>query len=279
MAVQLNGKVAAVTGGAQGIGKATAKALIAEGMSVVIGDLDLELAQATAAELGDRCMALDLDVTDAASMDAFIRGAENAFGPLDVMVNNAGIMIVGDFLKEDDRATDLQIDVNVRGVLLGSKAAGRVMADRGEGHIVNVASAAGKVAVPRLVTYVGTKHAVVGITDALRAELRPYGIQVSAVMPNVVNTRLGAGTGKSMIPTVEPEDVANAIVKLLRTRGNEAMVPWILEPLRMLTAGLPSPVRDFLTRALGGHDVMTNTDDKVRDTYQSEVLADQKARR
>ncbi|WP_108666308.1 SDR family NAD(P)-dependent oxidoreductase [Euzebya rosea] len=279
MTVELNGKVAAITGGARGIGKAIAEAFVAEGMSVAIGDLDLELAQATAEELGDRVVAFELDVTVPSSMDAFVRSTEQAFGPLDVMVNNAGIMVVGDFLKEDDRATDLQIDVNVRGVLLGAKSAGRVMADRGQGHIVNIASAAGKVPIARLVTYVGTKHAVVGISDALRAELRPHGIQVSSIMPNVVNTRLGAGLGSSMIPSVEPEDVAAAVVRVVRGRRNEAMVPWILEPLRMLTAGLPSVARDFLTRALGGHDVMANTDDAVRDAYQAEALQGQNARR
>ena len=279
MTVELNGKVAAITGGARGIGKAIAEAFVAEGMSVAIGDLDLELAQATAEELGDRVVAFELDVTVPSSMDAFVRSTEQAFGPLDVMVNNAGIMVVGDFLKEDDRATDLQIDVNVRGVLLGAKSAGRVMADRGQGHIVNIASAAGKVPIARLVTYVGTKHAVVGISDALRAELRPNGIQVSSIMPNVVNTRLGAGLGSSMIPSVEPEDVAAAVVRVVRGRRNEAMVPWILEPLRMLTAGLPSVARDFLTRALGGHDVMANTDDAVRDAYQAEALQGQNARR
>ena len=279
MTVELNGKVAAITGGARGIGKAIAEAFVAEGMSVAIGDLDLELAQGTAKELGDRVVAFELDVTVPSSMDAFVRSTEQAFGPLDVMVNNAGIMVVGDFLKEDDRATDLQIDVNVRGVLLGAKSAGRVMADRGQGHIVNIASAAGKVPIARLVTYVGTKHAVVGISDALRAELRPHGIQVSSIMPNVVNTRLGAGLGSSMIPSVEPGDVAAAVVRVVRGRRNEAMVPWILEPLRMLTAGLPSVARDFLTRALGGHDVMANTDDAVRDAYQAEALQGQKARR
>ncbi len=272
MSVDLRGKVAAVTGGAQGIGKAITKALVAEGMSVAIGDLDVDLAEATAKELGPRVKAFDLDVTSRDSMGAFVQATQDTFGPLDVMVNNAGIMMVGDFLKEDDRATDLQIDVNVRGVLLGCKAAGQAMADRGEGHIVNIASAAGKAPIPRLATYVGTKHAVVGITDSLRAELRPHGIQVSAVMPNVVNTRLGGGLGRSLIPSVEPEDVANAVVRLLKRRGNEVMVPWVMEPIRMLTAGMPSALRDTLLRVLGANDVMAETDDRVRDEYQQTAL-------
>lgn len=277
-AVDLRGKVVAITGGAQGIGRATAEALIAEGCRVAIGDLDLPLAETTAAQLGHGTVALPLDVTDAQSVNTFIREVELALGPLDVMINNAGIMIIGDFLKEDDRATDLQIDVNVRGVLLGSRAAARVMADRGDGHIVNIASAAGRVAIARLVTYVGTKHAVVGISNALRAELKDKGIMVSTIMPNVVNTRLGSGLGTSLIPAVEPEDVARAIVRLLKHRGNEAMLPWILEPLSVLQA-LPASARDALTAAFGAHDVMGQADDRVRAEYEDVALADQRARR
>ncbi|MEO2107361.1 MAG: SDR family NAD(P)-dependent oxidoreductase, partial [Actinomycetota bacterium] len=153
MTVELKGKVAAITGGARGIGKAIAEAFVAEGMSVAIGDLDLELAQATAKELGDRAVAFELDVTVPASMEAFVRSTEQAFGPLDVMVNNAGIMVVGDFLKEDDRATDLQIDVNVRGVMHGCRAFLPLLRRADRGHIVNVASMIGLFAAPPPTTY------------------------------------------------------------------------------------------------------------------------------
>jgi NAD(P)-dependent dehydrogenase (short-subunit alcohol dehydrogenase family) len=272
MAVELAGKVAAITGGAQGIGRAIAAALVAEGMSVAIGDLDLPAALATAEALGPRVRAFDLDVTSPASVDDFVAAAEAALGPLDVFVNNAGIMLVGELAKEDDRATDLQIDVNLRGVLNGCKAAVRVMADRGDGHIVNIASTAGKVAVPRLVTYTATKHAVVGATDSLRAELRPLGIQVSAIMPVPVNTRLGAELGRSMVPPVEVEDVARQVVRVLRRRSNEAFVPSYVELISACVRWLPSPARDWVTRALGGHDVMLQADDAGREAYQREAL-------
>lgn len=277
MAVTLNGKVAAVTGGAQGIGRAIAAALVAEGMSVVIGDLDLPLALATADALGPRVHAVDLDVASPESMRRFIATTEDAFGPLDVMVNNAGIMLVGELSKEEDRATDLQIDVNLRGVLNGCKAAVRVMADRGDGHIVNIASSAGKVAVPRLVTYTATKHAVIGLTDSLRAELRGQGIQVSAIMPVPVNTRLGAELGRSIVPPVEPEDVARQVVKVLQRRSNEAFVPSYMELISMATRWLPSRGRDLITRVLGGHDVMLKADDAKREAYQREAIAQQRA--
>lgn len=279
MAVQLRGKVAAITGGAQGIGKAIARALVAEGMSVAIGDLDLPLAEATAAELGDRVAAFDLDVTSLESVTRFVAAAEEAFGPLDVMVNNAGIMLVGELVKEDERATDLQIDVNVRGVLNGCKAAVASMADRGDGHIVNIASAAGKVALPRLVTYTGTKHAVIGITDSLRPELAAQGIQVSAIMPVPVKTRLGAELGRSFIPPVEADDVARQVVKVLKRRSNEAFVPSYLELIHASTRWLPSPARDLVTRGLGGHQVMVDADDSGREAYQREALEVQRTRR
>ncbi len=278
MAVQLHGKVAAITGGAQGIGKSIARALVAEGMSVAIGDLDLPLARITAAELGDRAVALDLDVTSPASVRAFVTAAEEALGPLDVMVNNAGIMLVGEFAKEDDRGTDLQLDVNVRGVLNGCKAAVQVMADRGRGHIVNIASTAGKVAVPRLVTYTTSKHAVVGATDSLRAELRGTGIDVSAIMPVPVNTRLGSGLGRSVVPPVEPDDVARAVVRVLRRRRDEAFVPGYLAVGADMTAWLPTAARAAVARLLGAYDIMVQADDAAREAYQREAVAAQRSR-
>ncbi|CAN5400696.1 SDR family oxidoreductase [soil metagenome] len=279
MTIQLEGKVAAVTGGAQGIGRAIAEALVAEGMSVAIGDLDLARATATAEQLGDRAIALDLDVTSPQSVAIFLARTEDAFGPLDVLVNNAGIMLVGELAKEDDLCSDLQIDVNLRGVLNGCKAAVRTMADRGDGHIVNIASTAGKVAVPRLATYTATKHAVIGLTDSLRAELREQGIQVSAIMPVPVNTRLGAELGRSIVPPVEPEDVARQVVKVLRKRSNEAFVPSYMEFISMATRWLPSAGRDFMTRTLGGHNVMNQADDAKREQYQREAVAIQRAQR
>jgi NAD(P)-dependent dehydrogenase (short-subunit alcohol dehydrogenase family) len=276
MAVELRGRVAAITGGARGIGRAIAEALVAEGMSVAIGDLDLATATATAEALGPAVRAFDLDVTSPPSVRAFVDAAETAFGPLDVLVNNAGIMLVGELAKEEERGTALQIDVNVRGVINGCKAAIAVMADRGDGHIVNIASTAGKVALPRLATYTATKHAVVGLTDSLRAELKPLGIQVSAIMPVPVNTRLGADLGRAMIPPVEPEDVARQVVKVLRRRSNEAFVPSYVGLISASVRWLPSPARDAITRLLGGHDVVQHADDAARAAYQREAVEQQR---
>src|SRR5215212_3380135 len=119
----LEGKVVAITGGARGIGRATAAALVRKGAKVAIGDLDLELAECTAAELGADTLALALDVTDRESFERFLDETEQRLGPLDVLVNNAGIMQLGRFVEETDAAAARQIDINLHGVIYGSKLA------------------------------------------------------------------------------------------------------------------------------------------------------------
>src|SRR5687768_12012058 len=115
----LSGQVAAITGGARGIGRATAEAFIRQGMKVAIGDLDLDEAQRTADQLGAGTVAFRLDVTDRDSFEQFLDAAENALGPVDVLVNNAGIMPIGLFEDEDDASTIRQVDINVHGVVTG----------------------------------------------------------------------------------------------------------------------------------------------------------------
>ena len=165
----LTGKVVAITGGARGIGKATAAALVRKGCRVAIGDLDLALAEQTAAALGGGTVALPLDVTDRASFAAFLDEAERQLGPLDVLVNNAGIMPVTPFVEESEDSVRRQIDINLHGVITGTQMAIERMSPRHRGHIVNIASQAGKAGVPGIATYSATKHAVVGLSEAVRA--------------------------------------------------------------------------------------------------------------
>src|SRR5262249_55779965 len=151
------GRVVAITGGARGIGRATATALAARGARVAIGDLDESLAAEVAEGLGGGAIAAALDVTDRSSFEAFIDEAERELGPLDVLVNNAGIMPVGPFLAETDETAIRQVDINVHGVIHGMKIALPRMVDRGRGHVVNLASVAGKGGFPGVATYCGTK--------------------------------------------------------------------------------------------------------------------------
>src|ERR1700736_244057 len=195
----LAGETAAITGAARGIGRATAAAFLAKGMRVAIGDVDYDAAVKTASELGPSAVALPLDVTERASFTAFLDGAEEQLGPIDVLVNNAGIMQVGSFLEEDDLTAHRMVDINIHGVILGTKLALARMIPRDRGHIVNISSQAGKFGSPGGATYSATKHAVVGLSEAVRGELRLMGAHVDAsyVMPFVVNTELRSGLGQA----------------------------------------------------------------------------------
>src|SRR3954447_4198844 len=202
----LTGQVAAITGAARGIGRATAQAFLREGMRVAIGDLDLATAQKTAAELGHGTIALPLNVTERDSVKSFLDEVEAQLGPVDVLVNNAGIMQVGHRVWEEDDATTLRmIDINVNGVMYGVKEIVPRMLARGRGHVDNIASTAGKGGFPGGATYCGTKHYVVGLSEAVRGELRGTKIEVSCVMPGIVNTELAQGLHQARgVKNIEP---------------------------------------------------------------------------
>ena len=179
----LTGKVAVVTGGGRGIGKALAAALAREGALVAIGDVDGEAAERSAAELGAAVTGLPLDVTDLPGYSAFLDEVERRLGPIDVLVNNAGIMPVTPLVDEAEASITRQLEINLRAVIHGTQEAAKRMRPRGTGHIVNVASMAGRTGFPNLATYSATKHGVVGLSEAMHFELRGTGVEVSVVMP------------------------------------------------------------------------------------------------
>ncbi len=265
----IQGKVIAITGGARGIGKATAKALVARGGKVAIGDIDRELAEQAAAEVGGDTLALELDVTARDSFAGFLDQVEERLGSLDVLVNNAGIMPIGRFVDEDDETAHRMVDINVHGVLLGMKLALPRMQRRGSGHLVNLASQAGKAGLPGGATYCGTKHFVVGVSEAVRAELRGSGIEVSCVMPGVVNTELGSGLREARaIKKTEPEDVAEAIVAALERPKFDVYVPRESVVVYKLGAILPRRAYEALARLLKGDEVLAQADQAARAGYE-----------
>jgi NADP-dependent 3-hydroxy acid dehydrogenase YdfG len=267
----LAGETAAITGAARGIGRATAQALLRQGMRVAIGDVDLEAAQKTAAELGPSAVALPLDVTERESFSAFLDGAEEQLGPIDVLVNNAGIMQLGRFIDEDDLTARRMVDINVHGVILGTKLALARMIPRDRGHIVNISSQAGKFGAPGGATYSATKHAVVGLTEAVRGELRLMGahIDLSYVMPFVVNTELGSGLGEARgLSSLEPGDVADAIVEALQLGTVEVWVPKSSKRTNVLGAVLPRRLAEGMARAMKADRVLIDTDASTRRAYE-----------
>src|SRR5882757_5196752 len=193
--IPVSGRVVAITGAARGLGLATAKALAERGARVAIADLDGDLARVEAAALpgpGPHAGYV-ADVTDPEAFSVFLDQAGSDLGPVDVLVNNAGIMPVGPFAQEEPSVTRRQVEINVLGVMTGTRLALDRMLPRGSGHVVNLASAAGRVAVPGEAVYTATKHAVVGFGEALRAELRGTGVEVTTVMPSLAATELAAG--------------------------------------------------------------------------------------
>jgi NAD(P)-dependent dehydrogenase (short-subunit alcohol dehydrogenase family) len=267
----LGGKVVAITGGARGIGKATAAVLVRKGCRVAIGDLDLPLAEKTAAELGGGTLALPVDVTDRPSFAAFLDEAERQLGPLDVVVNNAGIMPVTPFVEESEESVHRQIDINLHGVITGTQLAIERMRPRGTGHIVNIASQAGKGGLPGIATYSATKHAVVGLTEAVRWELRGSGVETHCVMPTVVNTELTSGVGQRWVKPVEAEDVANEIVDALEVNRYDVWVPKANSLIYKALSLWPRNAREALGRLMKVDKLMTEVDHGARNAYEERV--------
>jgi NAD(P)-dependent dehydrogenase (short-subunit alcohol dehydrogenase family) len=270
---QLSGKVVAITGAARGIGRATAKALVNKGCRVAIGDLDLELAEKTAAELGGGTVALALDVTDRSSFERFLDEAERQLGPVDGVINNAGIMPVTPFAEEGEDSLRRQIEINFIGVATGTQLAIRRLRPRGSGYIVNIASQAGKAGVPGIATYSGTKHAVIGLSEAVRAELRDTGIEVLCVMPTVVNTELTSGVGQKWVKPVEASDVANEIVEAMEVPRFDVFVPRSNGILYKALSPLPRSWREALGRAMKVDKLMIEVDHGARRAYEERAAS------
>lgn len=263
------GKVVAITGGARGIGRATAAALSHEGAVVAIGDLDQALAEQTATELGDNVRAYRVDVTDRESFERFLNGVRRNLGPIDVLINNAGIMQLGSFVEEDDATAARQVEINLHGTIYGMKLALPEMIDRRSGHIVNLASQAGKTGYPGGATYSATKFAVVGLSEAVELELEGSGVDISVVMPVVVNTELAAGVGGArFIKNVEPQDVATAIVAAIKRPRFDVHVPSLMGPLLAGLFVFPRKVKRLAIKLFGGDRVLVDLDGSRRAAYE-----------
>jgi hypothetical protein len=263
----ISGRVVAVTGAGRGIGAAIAGALSRYGALVALGDLDADAATRTAANLGPSAAAYPLDVTDTASFAAFVEAAERDLGPLDVLVNNAGVMWVGPAHEEPEQVVLKQFEVNVHGVVRGMKIATPRMRERGRGHIINVASIASLIPPPGEATYCATKHAVHGYSAAVRRELAGSGVEVSVVMPSVVETQLALGISEGRIPRLRPEQVAEAVADVIRRPRFESFVPRRLNPMTRTLALLPQHGRDLMLRLTVPNQAAA-TDQAARTAYE-----------
>jgi NADP-dependent 3-hydroxy acid dehydrogenase YdfG len=267
----LAGQTAAISGGARGIGRVTAQAFLRQGMRVAIGDVDLPAAQQTAAELSDSAVGLPLDVTARNSFAEFLDTAEEQLGPVDILINNAGIMPIGPFLDEDDATAQRILDINVLGVINGMKVALPRMLARHRGHVVNIASQAGKYGLPGGATYCASKAAVINLSRAVRKELRGSGVEISLISPVAVNTELGLGLSEPrqrQFRKIEPQQVADAIVETLRVPKFDVHVPKQLSVSERAAALMPIGVQDSLSRLTHADDVLSQIDVGARAEYE-----------
>ncbi|MGW5141416.1 SDR family oxidoreductase [Nocardia beijingensis] len=268
-AKQIRGKVVVITGGARGIGFATATTLQALGAQIAIGDIDETTVKESGTARGFEFYG-KLDVTDHDSFDGFLDEVERTLGPIDVLINNAGIMPTGRVVDEPDPLTRRILDINVYGVILGSKLALRRMLPRGGGHIINIASLAGETHIPGLATYNASKHAVLGFTDTLREEYRGTGVRFSSVLPTLTNTELGSGvTAPKLLRAAEPEEIADAVAKLIVAPKSKVRVTAVAGFISQFVGLLPEALGDGIGRALGsGRAFLDDVDADKRKAYE-----------
>ena len=188
---------------------------------------------------------------------------------VDVLINNAGVMPVGPFLHQSDQATRSAVEVNLYGVLTGCRLVLPEMVKRRHGHIINIASVAGLVAVQGQALYAATKFAIVGLSTALSDEFEPQGVQISCVMPTFTNTELIAGTKASgATQPVPPEAIAAAIVKTIEKPKTAVTVPYPLRFVAALTSTLSPRARRWLGRRAGTDRVFLDIDTAARAAYE-----------
>lgn len=253
-----DGSVAFVTGGASGIGKALAEELAARGAEVVVADRQAAMAEEVARGIrgkGGRASACELDVCDAEAFKKAVAGVVARSGHVDYLFNNAGIAVGGEVTTYKTADWDDVIDVNLRGVAYGISAAYPHMVARGRGHIVNTASVAGLLPPPEAVSYTATKHAVVGLSRALRLEAARYGVRVSALCPGVIRTPIltGGKFGRMNQPIasekilaqweklrpIEPQELARRALDQVEKNVEVIVVPgwwkavWMLDRLSL----------------------------------------------
>jgi NAD(P)-dependent dehydrogenase (short-subunit alcohol dehydrogenase family) len=278
--IELDRAVVAVTGGARGIGFATAKAFAGRGARVAIGDLQADAADDAARQLGERGWGFRLDAGDRGSYANFVAAVQEHVGPIDVLVNNAGIMPIGPLLEEPDDVSAAQMRVNFWAHYYGLKLVAPGMVSRGRGHIVNVTSAAGKVHAAGLAVYCATKHAANALSRSAREELAGTGVTVTAVMPAAVNTQLTDGIPFDFLPfglervfILKPESVAETIVGTLKNRPALAGTPRGLSTALDVLPFIPEPVWMLSRRLFNANRTMGPIDRDARSEYDARIEA------
>jgi NAD(P)-dependent dehydrogenase (short-subunit alcohol dehydrogenase family) len=271
--IGISGAVVVVTGGARGIGLETAKQFLASGALVVIGDLVESDAVAAASAIG-ALRGYQLDAGSRESYEQFVETVERDIGPIDVLVNNAGIMPIGPLLAETEAVAAATLKVNFWALYHSAQVVLPLMIDRRRGHIVNVTSAAARIHAPGLATYVASKHASTGFSRSVREEVLQYGVSVTAVMPSAVQTQLVDGIPINRWERrgiIAPSRVGRAIVGTLRRRPAAITVPRGLGALLVLADFVPERLWLLGRRLTNADRTMYEIDRLRRREYDSRI--------
>ena len=233
----LNGIVVGITGASSGIGAATARALAAEGASVVLGARRKDRLAELADELGSQVAVVELDVREPADSQRLVDQAIDTFGKLDAIVVNAGVGMYGGIMDLNDEELIQMIDTNVAGTIWPIRAAVPQFLDSGRGDIVIVASVAGLRGAGDEAVYAATKHAQVGLAGGLDRELREKNIRVSTIAPGGTATEFAMGAGRTpdmpgLAEMMDPEDVAAAVVTVLQQPLSMRTLLWSMRSIK-----------------------------------------------
>ncbi|UVO11969.1 SDR family oxidoreductase [Mycobacterium sp. SVM_VP21] len=269
--LNLRDAVVVITGGARGIGEQTAIAFAQQGARVVIGDIDESAARLTADRIGRGTVGLGLDVSSESSFRSFIGTIEDQAGPIEVLVNNAGIMAVGSFTDTKLATVRATLDINLWGVMLGCHLVLPTMVARSHGQVINIASALGRLAGGGVAAYSASKFGVVGFTHALQQELRGTGVTASVVLPGVVRTDLSSGVSERGVPVSDPSTVAAAVVETSVKARPETTVPKSAGGLIRTLAMLPPRLQQPLLRAVDYGRAMHDVDTEQRAGYRDRL--------
>ncbi|MBT0565787.1 SDR family oxidoreductase [Williamsia sp. CHRR-6] len=270
---KVRGLTIAITGAARGIGFQTARTLLDAGANVVIGDIDGEAVGKANADLGRDGFVVD--VTDPTSFEAFLDQVEKVAGPIDVLINNAGIMPTGPLLNYDLNVIKRNFDIDLLGVVIGTQLAAKRMIPRGGGQVINIGSVAGRLFVPGLTIYNGAKAGVIAFSESADAELSGQGVTIKTVNPTFTRTGLISGikTNK-FIQTVSPEQVAAQVLRSIEGKKMHATVPASLAWVHGNSV-LPRKFKRSTLKLTGTDTMFMSYDETERAEYLKRVTGEQ----
>ncbi len=268
----LQDRVVLITGAARGIGASCAHQFARLGAHVAICDIDVQAAEDVRRKIeadGGIACVWHLDVRDRGAWNSVLDDIRHKWRGVDILIGNAGIMPVGKALEIDERIDIQQVDINLHGVIAGVRAVLPSMLKRNDGHIINIASLAGRIPTPYAAVYAATKFAVVGFSESMRHELTDTNVDITVVMPGLVKTELISGLDHPVWPAPStPDEVAAAIVNAAVSKKRHVYVPWYGGLLANMPWLMPHALSVWIAKLAGVDHLLKPTDLNARAAYR-----------